>query len=96
MRSQPPAGSFDVGYLGQLPGFVLMASADETELQRMVATAHMIDDRPSAFRYPPAMNPSGPPRMPPISAPGHDQVSFFSSGQDLIRSYFDLGRGRLV
>ncbi len=46
------AGSFDVGYLGALPGFVLMAAADETELQRMVATAHAIDDRPSAFRYP--------------------------------------------
>ncbi len=46
------AGSFDVGYLGQLPGFVLMAAADETELQRMVATALVIDDRPSAFRYP--------------------------------------------
>ncbi|HVY88776.1 MAG TPA: 1-deoxy-D-xylulose-5-phosphate synthase [Hyphomonadaceae bacterium] len=46
------AGSFDVGYLGQLPGFVIMAAADETELQRMVATAHVIDDRPSAFRYP--------------------------------------------
>jgi 1-deoxy-D-xylulose-5-phosphate synthase len=46
------AGSFDVGYLGQLPGFVLMAAADETELQRMVATAAAIDDRPSAFRYP--------------------------------------------
>ncbi|MDP3737193.1 MAG: 1-deoxy-D-xylulose-5-phosphate synthase [Hyphomonadaceae bacterium] len=46
------AGSFDIGYLGQLPGFVLMAAADETELQRMVATAHAIDDRPSAFRYP--------------------------------------------
>ena len=29
-----------------------MAAADETELQRMVATAHVIDDRPSAFRYP--------------------------------------------
>jgi 1-deoxy-D-xylulose-5-phosphate synthase len=46
------AGSFDVGFLGALPGFVLMAAADETELQRMVATAHVIDDRPSAFRYP--------------------------------------------
>jgi 1-deoxy-D-xylulose-5-phosphate synthase len=46
------AGSFDIGYLGQLPGFVLMAASDETELQRMVATAHVIDDRPSAFRYP--------------------------------------------
>jgi 1-deoxy-D-xylulose-5-phosphate synthase len=46
------AGSFDIGYLGALPGFVLMAAADEVELQRMVATAHAIDDRPSAFRYP--------------------------------------------
>jgi len=46
------AGSFDVGFLGSLPGFVLMAASDETELQRMVATAHVIDDRPSAFRYP--------------------------------------------
>jgi 1-deoxy-D-xylulose-5-phosphate synthase len=46
------AGSFDVGYLGALPGFVCMAAADEAELARMVATAHLIDDRPSAFRYP--------------------------------------------
>jgi 1-deoxy-D-xylulose-5-phosphate synthase len=46
------AGAFDIGYLGALPGFVLMAAADEVELQRMVATAHAIDDRPSAFRYP--------------------------------------------
>jgi 1-deoxy-D-xylulose-5-phosphate synthase len=46
------AGSFDVGYLGQLPGMVLMAAADEVELSRMVATATQIDDRPSAFRYP--------------------------------------------
>ncbi len=46
------AGSFDIGYLGQLPGFVLMAAADANELSRMVATAAAIDDRPSAFRYP--------------------------------------------
>jgi 1-deoxy-D-xylulose-5-phosphate synthase len=46
------AGSFDVGYLGQLPGFVLMAPSDEAELAHMVATAVAIDDRPSAFRYP--------------------------------------------
>jgi 1-deoxy-D-xylulose-5-phosphate synthase len=46
------AGSFDIGYLGQLPGFVLMAAADEAELAHMVATAVAIDDRPSAFRYP--------------------------------------------
>jgi len=46
------AGSFDVGYLGQLPGFVIMAPSDEAELAHMVATAVAIDDRPSAFRYP--------------------------------------------
>ncbi len=46
------AGSFDIGYLGALPGFVVMAAADEAELTRMVATAAVIDDRPSAFRYP--------------------------------------------
>ena len=46
------AGSFDLGYLGQLPGFVVMAASDEIELARMVTTATAIDDRPSAFRYP--------------------------------------------
>jgi 1-deoxy-D-xylulose-5-phosphate synthase len=46
------AGSFDVAYLGCLPGFVLMAPADEAELVHMVATAVAIDDRPSALRYP--------------------------------------------
>jgi 1-deoxy-D-xylulose-5-phosphate synthase len=46
------AGSFDVAYLGCLPGFVLMASADEAELVHMVATQVAIDDRPSALRYP--------------------------------------------
>ena len=46
------AGTFDVGYLGQLPGFVIMAAADEAELAHMIATATAIDDRPSAFRFP--------------------------------------------
>ena len=46
------AGSYDVAYLGCLPGFVIMAPADEAELMHMVATAVAIDDRPSAFRYP--------------------------------------------
>ena len=39
------AGSFDIGYLGALPGFVVMAAADGNELARMVATAAAIDDR---------------------------------------------------
>jgi 1-deoxy-D-xylulose-5-phosphate synthase len=46
------AGSFDIGFIGALPGMVLMAAADEVELARMIATAAAIDDRPSAFRYP--------------------------------------------
>ncbi|MET0339103.1 MAG: 1-deoxy-D-xylulose-5-phosphate synthase, partial [Caulobacter sp.] len=46
------AGTFDIGFMGALPGMVLMAAADEVELARMVATAAAIDDRPSAFRYP--------------------------------------------
>jgi 1-deoxy-D-xylulose-5-phosphate synthase len=46
------AGSFDIGYLGQLPGFVVMAAADEAELVRMVATAAAYDEGPIAFRYP--------------------------------------------
>jgi 1-deoxy-D-xylulose-5-phosphate synthase len=49
---QTHAGSFDIAYLGCLPGFVLMAAADESELVHMVATAAQIDDRPSALRYP--------------------------------------------
>ncbi|MEL6424578.1 MAG: 1-deoxy-D-xylulose-5-phosphate synthase, partial [Pseudomonadota bacterium] len=46
------AGSFDVAYLANLPGFVVMAAADEAELVHMVATARALDDRPSAFRFP--------------------------------------------
>ena len=46
------AGSFDLAYLGCLPGMVIMAPSDEAELVHMVATAAEIDDRPSAVRYP--------------------------------------------
>ncbi len=46
------AGSFDIAYLGCLPGIVLMAASDEVELMHMVATAAALDDRPSGFRYP--------------------------------------------
>ncbi|MEN9873270.1 MAG: hypothetical protein RL186_167, partial [Pseudomonadota bacterium] len=49
---QTHAGTFDLGFLGSLPGMVLMAAADEAELARMTATAAAIDDGPSAFRYP--------------------------------------------
>jgi len=46
------AGSYDIGFLTNLPGFVVMAAADEAELRHMVRTALEIDDRPSAFRFP--------------------------------------------
>ncbi|MGO9683303.1 MAG: transketolase C-terminal domain-containing protein, partial [Beijerinckiaceae bacterium] len=46
------AGSFDVAYLGILPGFVVMAAADEAELVHMVATAVAYDQGPIAFRFP--------------------------------------------
>ena len=46
------AGSFDVAYLGCLPGMTIMAAADEAELVHMVATAAAFDEGPIAFRYP--------------------------------------------
>jgi 1-deoxy-D-xylulose-5-phosphate synthase len=46
------AGSFDVAFLANLPGFVVMAAADEAELTRMVATAVAHDSGPIAFRFP--------------------------------------------
>ena len=46
------AGAFDVAFLANLPGLVVMAAADEAELIHMVATAAALDDGPSAFRFP--------------------------------------------
>ncbi|MGH6760446.1 MAG: 1-deoxy-D-xylulose-5-phosphate synthase [Phyllobacterium sp.] len=46
------AGSFDTGFLAALPGFVVMAAADEAELRHMVRTAAEYDDGPISFRYP--------------------------------------------
>ena len=46
------AGAFDVAYLANLPGFTIMAAADEAELVHMVATAAAHDDGPIAFRFP--------------------------------------------
>jgi 1-deoxy-D-xylulose-5-phosphate synthase len=46
------AGAFDVAFLSNLPGFVVMAAADEAELVHMVATAVAHDTGPIAFRYP--------------------------------------------
>jgi 1-deoxy-D-xylulose-5-phosphate synthase len=49
---QTHAGSFDVTYLGCLPGFVIMAAGDEADLVHMVATCAAYDKGPSALRYP--------------------------------------------
>lgn len=46
------AGAFDIAFLTNLPGFVVMAAADEAELAHMVATAAAHDDGPIAFRFP--------------------------------------------
>jgi len=46
------AGAFDIGFMTNLPGMVVMAAADEAELVRMVATAVAYEDGPSAFRFP--------------------------------------------
>lgn len=46
------AGAFDISYLANLPGFVVMAAADEAELAHMVATAAQHDEGPIAFRFP--------------------------------------------
>tara|TARA_B100001167_G_scaffold16276_1_gene8684 strand:- start:1811 stop:3736 length:1926 start_codon:yes stop_codon:yes gene_type:complete len=46
------AGAFDVAFLANLPGMVVMAAADEAELMHMVATAAAYDDGPIAFRFP--------------------------------------------
>ncbi|WP_353642268.1 1-deoxy-D-xylulose-5-phosphate synthase [Mesorhizobium sp. WSM2239] len=45
-------GAFDTTYLASLPGFVVMAAADEAELRHMVRTAAIYDEGPIAFRYP--------------------------------------------
>ena len=46
------AGSFDITYLSTLPNFIIMAPSNQNELIRMINTSVLIDDRPSAFRYP--------------------------------------------
>ncbi|RCL03704.1 MAG: 1-deoxy-D-xylulose-5-phosphate synthase [Candidatus Tokpelaia sp. JSC161] len=46
------AGSFDIGFLAALPGFVVMAAANNIELMHMVRTAAAYDEGPISFRYP--------------------------------------------
>ena len=61
------AGAFDVAFLANLPGFVVMAAADEAELLHMVATAAAHDAGPIAFRYPRGEAPG--PRCPRAACP---------------------------
>src|SRR5512140_824733 len=46
------AGAFDIGFMGALPGMIVLGPADEADLVHMVATQVAINDRPSALRYP--------------------------------------------
>tara|TARA_B100000989_G_scaffold18507_1_gene12192 strand:+ start:725 stop:1528 length:804 start_codon:yes stop_codon:yes gene_type:complete len=46
------AGSFDITFLSTLPNFIIMAPSNQTELIKMIKTSLIINDRPSAFRYP--------------------------------------------
>ena len=45
-------GAFDTAFLANLPGFVVMAAADEAELRHMVRTAAVYDEGPISFRFP--------------------------------------------
>lgn len=46
------AGMFDLAYLCCLPNMIVMAPSDEAELTDMVATAVLVDDLPTAVRFP--------------------------------------------
>ena len=46
------AGAYDIAFMANLPGMVVMAAADEAELVHMVATAATYDEGPIAFRFP--------------------------------------------
>ena len=45
-------GSFDLAYLACVPDIIIMAPADEVELQNMVETMYKIENRPSVVRFP--------------------------------------------
>ena len=46
------AGSFDITFLSTLPNFIVMAPSNQSELVKMIKTSLLINDSPSAFRYP--------------------------------------------
>jgi 1-deoxy-D-xylulose-5-phosphate synthase len=68
------AGSFDLAYLGCLPGMVIMAPSDEAELAHMVATAAAYDEGPIAFRFPRGSGPG-------VAVPAHAEVLKLGRGR---------------
>ena len=46
------AGSFDIAYLSAVPNFIIMVPSNQNELIKMINTSLLINDFPSAFRYP--------------------------------------------
>ena len=79
------AGSFDLAYLGCLPGMTIMAPSDEVELAHMTATAAAFDDGPIALRYPRG-NGVGP------SMPGRGQILQIGRGRVLREAGRQQGR----
>uniref|UniRef100_A0A7S2AIG5 1-deoxy-D-xylulose-5-phosphate synthase n=1 Tax=Alexandrium andersonii TaxID=327968 RepID=A0A7S2AIG5_9DINO len=45
-------GTFDLSFMACIPNMLICASADEVELVNMIHTLAMIDDAPTALRYP--------------------------------------------
>jgi 1-deoxy-D-xylulose-5-phosphate synthase len=46
------AGAFDISFMTNLPGMIVMAPSDEAELMKMISTTVDINDQPSAVRFP--------------------------------------------
>jgi len=46
------AGSFDIAYLNAVPNFIIMAPSNQIELIKIINTSLLINDYPTAFRYP--------------------------------------------
>ena len=46
------AGAFDVSFMTNLPGMIVMAPSDEAELMKMISTTTEINDQPCAVRFP--------------------------------------------
>jgi len=81
-------GSFDLAYLGCIPGLAILAPSDEVELKNMVQTVYAMDDRPSCLRYPRG------------SALGIDKLNdLFGYGIDAVPEMGEVlpvGKGRVI